>query len=204
MKLIGMLDSPYVRRVAISLHLLDLPFEHEALSVFSTFDAFAAINPVVKAPTLITDEGIVLMDSGLILEHAERLARPGLTLSPADLARHAAAQRIIGLGLAICEKAVQIVYEHHLRPDEKRHAPWLERVQGQLAAAFALLENELHHANPWCFGAAPLQADITSAVAYRFTREMVPEAIEAQPLPALTRLWERAEATEAFTAFPFS
>lgn len=33
---------------------------------------------------------------------------------------------------------------------------------------------------------------------------MVPEAIKAQPLPALTRLWEQAEATEAFTAFPFS
>ncbi|MDF7078947.1 glutathione S-transferase N-terminal domain-containing protein, partial [Escherichia coli] len=28
MKLIGMLDSPYVRRTAISLKLLGLPFEH--------------------------------------------------------------------------------------------------------------------------------------------------------------------------------
>ncbi|WP_048911026.1 glutathione S-transferase N-terminal domain-containing protein, partial [Burkholderia mallei] len=28
MKLIGMLDSPFVRRVAISAKLLGLPFEH--------------------------------------------------------------------------------------------------------------------------------------------------------------------------------
>src|SRR4249920_283047 len=39
-KLIGMLDSPYVRRVAISLQLLDLGFEHQALSVFRTFAEF--------------------------------------------------------------------------------------------------------------------------------------------------------------------
>ena len=36
MKLIGMLDSPYVRRVAISLRRLGIAFEHEPLSVFST------------------------------------------------------------------------------------------------------------------------------------------------------------------------
>ena len=35
MKLIGMLDSPYVRRVAVCLDVLGVPFEHEAVSVFS-------------------------------------------------------------------------------------------------------------------------------------------------------------------------
>src|SRR5882724_6408068 len=73
MRLIGMLDSPYVRRVAISLTLMDVKFRHEALSVFRNWDAFAAINPVVKAPTAVTDNGTVLMDSALILEYAERL-----------------------------------------------------------------------------------------------------------------------------------
>ncbi|WP_259782852.1 glutathione S-transferase family protein [Aestuariispira ectoiniformans] len=204
MKLIGMLDSPYVRRVAISMHLLDLPFEHQALSVFSDFDAFAAINPVVKAPTLVTDGGGVLMDSGLILEHAERLANAGQGLSPADPAGHAAAQRIIGLALAACEKTVQIVYEHHLRPADKRHEPWLERIQGQLTAAYDLLEQEVRHASPWCFGPTPLQADITSAVAFRFTQEMLPEAINGQALPALTRLSDYAESTAAFAAYPFA
>ncbi len=58
---------PYVRRVAISLHLLELRFQHEPVSVFRGFEAFHAINPVVKAPTLIADEGTVLMESTLIL-----------------------------------------------------------------------------------------------------------------------------------------
>ena len=66
MKLIGMLDSPYVRRVAISLQLLGLRFEHQSLSVFRGFDSSSSINPVVKAPTLVCDDGTVLMDSTLI------------------------------------------------------------------------------------------------------------------------------------------
>ena len=49
MKLVGMLDSPYVRRVAILLQVLGLRFEHQSLSVFRGFDEFRRINPVVKA-----------------------------------------------------------------------------------------------------------------------------------------------------------
>lgn len=69
MKLVGMLDSPYVRRVAISLDLYGVEFEHQALSVFTTYDEFARINPVVKAPSLVLDDSTVLMDSSLILDY---------------------------------------------------------------------------------------------------------------------------------------
>ncbi|MGE4307438.1 MAG: glutathione S-transferase family protein [Novosphingobium sp.] len=204
MRLIGMLDSPYVRRVAISLDMLGLPFSHEPLSVFRDFDAFAAINPVVKAPTLVTDDGVVLMDSGLILEHAEGLAASARSLAPTDMRAHARAQRIIGLALAACEKSVQIVYEHNLRPDEKRHQPWLDRVEGQLASAYALLEGEVARADSWLFGERPLQADITSAVAFRFSREMLPGLVTAGACPALAALSARAEALPAFRAFPYN
>lgn len=67
MKLIGMMDSPYVRRVAISLELYGVEFASHPLSVFSSFEAFSRINPAVKAPTLVLDNGICLMDSSLIL-----------------------------------------------------------------------------------------------------------------------------------------
>jgi glutathione S-transferase len=68
MKLIGMLDSPYVRRVAICLKLLKLDFEHRSISVFSTYEQFKQINPVVKAPTLVLDNGQTLSDSTLIID----------------------------------------------------------------------------------------------------------------------------------------
>jgi len=198
MRLIGMLDSPYVRRVAITARLLGLPFEHEAVSVFRHYDVFAAINPVVKAPTLVTDDGVVLMDSGLIIEHLERLA--GRSLSPADLSAHARAQRILGLALAASEKTVSLVYEHNLRPEEKRHAPWIDRVRGQLAEAWRLLEAEVA-APPAGFEGS--LAWLTCAVVWTFAKRTWPEAVDPAVCPTLVALTARAEATEAFLAAPF-
>lgn len=41
MRLIGMLDSPFVRRVGVSMRLMRLEFSHESMSVFRHFDQFA-------------------------------------------------------------------------------------------------------------------------------------------------------------------
>lgn len=91
MQLIGMLDSPYVRRTAISLRMLGIPFEHRPLSVFRDFEAVHAINPLVKVPTLVCDDGCVLVDSSLIIAHAEKLA--ARELMPAAPAQHRRALR---------------------------------------------------------------------------------------------------------------
>ena len=203
MRLIGMLDSPFVRRIAISMQTMGLRYEHENLSVFSTYSAFAAINPVVKAPTLVTDSGVVLMESSLILDYLERLVTPEKRLSPPEVEAFARSQRIVGLALAACEKAVQIVYERNLRPSEKQHAPWTDRVTQQLHGAYRLLEAELPPTAGWIFGSALLQGDITSAVAWRFTREMIPDVVPADGYPRLAQLAARAEALPAFLAAPF-
>jgi glutathione S-transferase len=197
-----MLDSPYVRRVAITLRMMELPFSHEPLSVFSTYEAFSAVNPVVKAPTLVTNDGIVLMDSTLIIEHLERLVAPEYRLAPTETAAHARAQRVIGLALAACEKTVQIVYERNLRPSEKQHQPWIDRVQAQLKAAYRLLELEIRGAQPWLFGSRPLQADITGAVTWRFTQNALPGLVGEDLYPSLAAFSAHAEATEPFLSFP--
>ena len=200
MKLIGMLDSPYVRRVAISLQLLGLRFEHQSLSVFRTFAQFQQINPVVKAPTLVCDDGEVLMDSALILEYAEALARPR-TLMPAALPEFQHALRIVGLALAACEKAVQIVYERGLRPPEKLHEPWVTRVTGQLLAAFGALEEEL--ARPLAVNSAAInQAGVSAAVAWQFTQQMLPEVVPSARYPRLVAFSASAEALPEFKAAP--
>jgi len=85
MVLIGMLDSPYVRRVAISMKLMGIAFEHRPISVFRTFEQFRALNPVVKAPSLICDDGAVLMDSTLILDYLESTVSAAKRLLPRDV-----------------------------------------------------------------------------------------------------------------------
>lgn len=203
MQLIGMLDSPYVRRVAISLQLLDLRFEHRSISVFSTFTQFQQINPVVKAPSLICDDGEVLMDSTLILEYAEALAASGKSLMPVGISERQHALRAIGLALAACEKSVQIVYERNLRPAEKRHEPWVSRVTGQLLAAYAALESELDRRPPAVTSAAIDQAGVSMAVAWHFTQMMLPDVVDAANYPTLRKFSSQAESLAEFKAAPF-
>lgn len=202
MQLIGMLDSPYVRRTAISLRLLGLPFEHRPISVFRQFGEFAAINPVVKAPTLVCDDGEVLMDSSLILEYAERLAAPRTSLVPGDLRRAQHDLRLTGLALAACEKAVQRVYETTLRPPEKQHAWWLDRVRGQLGAALATLEAELALAPLSTDRQAITQAGVTVAVVWEFIQSMQADAVASSAHPALAAHGAAAEALPEFQALP--
>jgi len=202
MQLIGMLDSPYVRRVAISLQLLGLRFEHRSLSVFRTFEQFRAINPVAKAPTLVCDDGTVLMDSTLILDYAESLVAPD-SLMPQGAAARKAALRTIGLALAACEKSVQVVYERNLRPPEKQHEPWVDRVLGQMHAAFGELEAQLAAHAP-THGTRRIDAgEIATAVAWHFTERMLPGTIKDAAYPRLRALSEWAEQLPQFIAAPY-
>ncbi len=201
MRLIGMLDSPFVRRVAISLDLLGIDFTHEAVSVFNHFDHFRTLNPVVKAPTLICDDGTVLMDSSLILQFAEAALANGRTLWSGEQLQLQHEYRAVGLALAACEKTAQSVYETNLRPQAKQHEPWLSRVRGQLQAAFAALEQEVA-TRPVLFHAVAQQASISAAVAWQFCSSMVPELIPAESHPALASLSVRMEQHQSFRKFP--
>jgi len=202
MQLIGMLDSPFVRRVAISMLVLGVPFTHRSVSVFRGFDAFHAINPVVKAPTLVCADGLVLMDSTLILEYLEALSRPR-SLVPREPVTLARALRVIGLSLAACEKGAQIVYERGLRPPDKVHQPWIDRVSAQLLAAFAGLETAVRADPPAVSSATLDQACISAAVAWRFCQGVVPGLAAADQHPALLALSDAAEALPEFMAVPY-
>lgn len=197
LQLVGMLDSPFVRRVAVSLLLLEVPFEHRSISVFRGFDDFRRINPVVKAPSLVCDDDEVLMDSSLILEHVEALAHPR-SLVPADAKARQRDLRLTGLALAACEKSGQIIYERGLRPPEKQHAPWVDRVGGQLLAAYAELEQALGVQAP----GTTSRAGIAVAVAWRFTQSTLPERVSPADHPRLAAFSAAAEGLPAFQAAP--
>lgn len=203
MQLIGMLDSPYVRRTAISLRLLGIPFEHRPLSVFRNFDEVHAINPLVKVPTLVCDDGFVLVDSTLIIDYAETLANR--RLAPAAPEQRKVALRWIGVALVAAEKAVQIFYEHK-RDADKQDAGWMSRVSGQLRSACALLEQALRDADEaaWLFGEAPSQADVTLAVAWSFVQRVAADVAPAANYPKLAAFAARAERTPEFRAFPIA
>ena len=201
MKLIGMLDSPYVRRVAISAKCLGIQLEHQSVSVFRHFEQFQQINPVVKAPTLVLGNGDVLIDSTLIIDYLEALAGTGNSLMPTDIDQRVRSLRLIGLALAACEKSVQLYYERTLRPVEIQFEPWVERVEGQLAAAYLALERELEKQSLKTDGSIT-QDGITLAVAWSFTRLVVPEQADAAQFPRIAAYTAYAEQLEEFLNTP--
>ncbi|EGC98851.1 glutathione S-transferase-like protein, partial [Burkholderia sp. TJI49] len=105
------------------------------------------------------------------------------------------------------EKTVQVVYEQMLRPTDKQHEPWLERVLSQLEAAYDALEPLVAAAHGWFGGARLLQPDVTTAVAWRFTQFMAADfaplaRIDPARYPALAAHSARAEALPAFVETP--
>jgi len=74
-KLIGRYMSPFVRRVGISLHLLDIPFANEPLSVLTDSLKIREYSPLGRVPALVLDDGRVLIDSNAILDHFDQQGR---------------------------------------------------------------------------------------------------------------------------------
>jgi glutathione S-transferase len=201
MQLIGYMDSPYVRRVAVTAQFLGLAYEHRELSIFRDFEAFRAISPLVKVPTLICDDGQVLLDSSLIIDYFESRAGRGL-LMPADEPGYARALGLIGTALVANEKAVQLIYELSNRPTETQFEPWVERLQAQLDGAIGLLEQAVGDGATWLFGDKIGQADITTSIAWRFLQLRFPDRLPAGEYPGLVAFSSRAEALPQFKACP--
>jgi glutathione S-transferase len=199
MILIGQYDSPYVRRVAVSLHVLALPFKRNPLSVFADADAMRSINPLGRVPSLVLASGEALIDSAAILDHLDQLVGDHSALIP----RHGAPRRsvlgLVALATGAIDKAGAIAYEQLLRPADRVHQPWLERNRVQLFTTLAALEAATPERG-WFGGPAQNQADISSACMLAYVRFRSPQIGPLPSLPKLQRLSFAAEALPAFKA----
>ena len=202
MQLIGMMDSPFVRRVAISMRMMGFEFEHRPLSIFNTYDEFRQLNPLVKVPTLVCDNGKMLVDSSLILDYLESLAPSEQRLLPGNIDQRQSALSVIGVALIAMEKSAQLIYETKRRPVERQHAPWIERLQQQLFSAYELLETTIKATDPWPAGERLMQDGLSIAVAWRFTQHVFPDRIIEGEFPALAMFSARAERLPEFLGCP--
>jgi glutathione S-transferase len=194
MLLIGMLDSPYVRRVAVAMLSAGVPFKHKPISLFRHIGAFSQLSPLLKAPSLI-ENGAALVESSVILEYLATRFPALAALRPQSLP----AFRALGAALVVMEKAVQIHYERALRAPGERSESWSERVTGQLGAGLAALEAAVP--DGW-FEASPGHADIAVACAFGFVQGMIGDIVATAHYPRLAAFSGRAEALSAFRAAP--
>jgi glutathione S-transferase len=201
MLLIGMLDSPFVRRVAVSMRLLGLSYEHGNWSVGRDLERIRQHNPVGRVPTLVLDDGEVLSESAAILDYLDQQAGQARALLPVNGIERRHAWQYMALAIGAAETARDQLYERLFRPAEKQHLPWLERRAMQMHSALAELERiaAARGVAQWLIGGHMTQADITATCCYTFINDSLPLAADA-PYPSLRQLAARCEALPDFVA----
>ncbi len=202
MKLIGMLDSLFVRRVAISMQLLRMPYEHADWSVGKDFDRIRQFSPLGRVPTLVLDDGSVLIESAAILDYLDDLVGPSRALVPATGPQRRAVLQIMAHATGAAEKGRDVIYDELWRPAEKRHAPWVARCSSQMHGALGELEKiaAARGASPWLVSDQLTQADITSTCVFTFLCDSLNVANDGHAYPALMGLVARCEALPEFRA----
>ena len=199
MILIGQYDSPFVRRVGIALRLYELPFEHRPWSVFGDAEKIRPYNPLTRVPTLVLDDGLVLVESHGMLDYLDGLVAAERRLFPVtEPARHRAV-RTAGLAMGFAEKAVSLFYEMKLHREMSQ--VWAERCRAQILATLTVLEAERsQHSAGGAFAGRVGHADIALAVAWRFLMEAHPGMASPSDYPTLADEAARLEALPVFQA----
>jgi glutathione S-transferase len=197
MILIGQYDSSFVRRVGIALTLYGIAFEHRPWSVFGDAEKIAELNPLTRVPTLLLDDGFVLVDSHSMIDHIDRMVEPARRLFPAEGAARTDAMKVAALATGLADKCVSLFYEQRLH--ESVSESWVARLRGQIARTLAALEaDRAARQTEYWLGSAIGHADIAAACALRHLNDSLPDAIDWAKHPALAAHCSRCEALPVF------
>jgi glutathione S-transferase len=197
MILIGQYDSPFTRRVGIALTLYGLPFEHRPWSIFADADQIRPFNPLTRVPTLVLDDGEVLIESHLILDYLDSLMPAERRLFPAAEPARRRALRVAALATGMADKGVSLFYEKALHAEVSE--AWAGRCRMQIRSTLAILEaDRADRRGGYWFGPAIGHADIAVAVALRFLADVHPDLMTQAAIPALKAHAARLESLPAF------
>lgn len=206
--------SPYTRRIAIALMELDVPFDYDVLRVFETPEKVRVNNPMARVPTMVLDDGEVLVESAAILDEIDQMVGPDRALTPPSGASRRKVMQITAHAVSIMEKAQWAFYERRFHPEEKVHEPWEKHNDDQVIAGLKHLDfitkqagakqaGTEQTAGGWIAGTEALsQADISVAVACTFVKA-VRKNLDVDTLaPALCAFSDRMEERESFKGTP--
>jgi glutathione S-transferase len=199
MILIGMFDSPFVRRVAVSLRLLDVPFEHRNWSVGRDFELIRQFNPLGRVPALVQPDGEALIDSSAILDFLDDAAGSERALLPPSGAERRRALHIISLALGAADKGLLLLDETLFRPQAKSFEPRINRARSQMHGALAEVDRLAQmRVGDWMVAGRMTQADITLTCVFGFLCDALQLGQSWVLYPGLTAISARCEGLPAF------
>lgn len=198
MKLHGYFRSSAAYRVRIALSLKGLRAEHlphHLRKGEQRAESYLALNPQGLVPTLLTDQGDVLIQSLAIIEFLED-THPAPALLPRDPLRRA---KVRGFSLAIAcdihpvQNLTVLARLGQLGLSEEKVAEWAAWVNRKgLGACEQLIASE---GGPFCFGAAATMADICLVPQLANARRF---GVDVSAFPRLLRAEAAAKALAAF------
>ena len=198
MILVGHYDSPFVRRVAITLHHYGIAFARNPISVFTDAAAMAAINPLVRIPSLVLDDGEVLIDSGAIIDYLDELAGPARALTPRTGLERRRVVQLVAAATGAIDKAGAMVYERHFHHPNAVNEDWLKRCRGQLEGGLQSLDERL--TGEWFVDGRFTQADLTTGALLGYLNLRLSEVLAGSRFQRLKKLSAACEALPSFFA----
>lgn len=146
MKLITSTTSPFVRKVTVLAREVGVweRIEEEQVKTGPLAPAapLAAVHPLAKLPTLITDDGEVVYDSRVICEYLDGL-HAGRPMFPRDPVARLRALRQQALADGILDAAILVFYETMYRAPELRDPKWQASQAAKANAGLDALEREV-------------------------------------------------------------
>lgn len=196
MILVGQYDSPFVRRVAVTLHHYHMPFTRNTMSVFRDAADMKEINPLIRVPSLILESGETLIDSGAIIDCLDEMAGPARALTPAHGPERRKVLQAVALATGTMDKAVTLFFERLFHKPKAISHDYEARLVSQVAGGLARLEKDC--GTPWFFDSRMTQADITTGCLIFYLKMRLPETFPADAYPKLHALALHCETKEDF------
>jgi glutathione S-transferase len=196
MKLIGSLASPYVRKVRVVLAEKKLDYQFELEDVWAKDTTIQNLNPLGKVPSLVMEDGSVMIDSRVMVEYLDTLT-PVCKLLPPNGRERADIKAWEALADGLLDAAILVRLERIQRPPELQSEDWVARQMRKVALSLASLSERLGE-QAYCAGNQYTLADVCVGCTLGWLSFRFPQITWRDDYPNLARLYDKLSERASF------